>query len=111
MRSRELLLGSDLFGYFSSFNNERTIVKGKNSDKDASIVTRIVEVPGFEKEKLSVKMVDDYLCIMGEREDGKRISYREFVGPNVITKAHLKNGILTITFKREYKETEISIEE
>ncbi len=71
-------------------------------------VTIIAEIPGVEKDKISVRIKDNKLIIRAEDKDRKY--YKEIELPPGVkpetAKARYKNGILEVTIEKERKEEE-----
>ena len=65
-----------------------------------------IECPGFNKENLSVELVENILTVQGERGEGKhkREIYKRFaIGTAETVEAEVKDGILTLVFKAPKK--------
>jgi len=82
----------------------------------------LADLPGFEREELSIRLHDDHLHLRGEHEVGSGMEYRsrtvsesvqlpERVDPEHVT-ATYRNGVLEVTFILDSTEagTEIDIE-
>jgi HSP20 family protein len=71
-------------------------------------VTIIAEIPGVEKDKISVRIKDNKLIIKAEDKDRKY--YKEIELPPGVkpetAKAKYRNGILEVTIEKERKEEE-----
>lgn len=71
-----------------------------------------IEVPGFNKDNISITIKNGYLYLQGDNGN-KKISKYLYVGSNVDTKnakASVKDGILEIELKEDKsKDIEISI--
>jgi len=71
-------------------------------------VTIIAEMPGVEKDKISVRIKDNKLII--KAEDGDRKYYKEIELPPGVkpetAKAKYRNGILEVTIEKEKREEE-----
>jgi HSP20 family molecular chaperone IbpA len=69
-------------------------------DKEGNL-TYEIECPGFNKDNLSVEIVDGILTVKGERNKGERkqeVFKRLSVGASEDVEAEIKDGILTLTF-------------
>ncbi len=94
--------------FFTEFDTIFGDTKYLNDDGD---VVYEIEVPGFNKDNLSVEIVDGILTVQGEREDysnvhaGKKsIHKRMSVGEAENVNAEIKDGILYITIERPKEE-------
>ncbi len=77
----------------------------KHIEEDGSLIYEI-EVPGFNKDNLSIEVSDNVLTIQGDREDysnvkaGKKTIHKRLAISNVEdVSAEAKDGILYITLK------------
>lgn len=89
-----------------------TKVNKSFNEEDGRLIYEL-EVPGFEKEDLSVKHESGYLVVKGERKkDNLKIDYQDYVGggSEFTLSAKLKSGILTIITNLNKKSVEIPIE-
>lgn len=81
-------------------------------DTDNNLIYEI-ECPGFNKENLTVELVEGVLTVKGKRGEGNRektIFKRITVGIKEQVDAEIKDGILTLTFKQpEKKSTKIEL--
>ncbi len=69
--------------------------------------TIYVDVPGFNKENLSVEFNNGLIEISGENETGRKISKKIKIGNNLseLVNAEVKDGVLKLEFE-ENKENE-----
>jgi HSP20 family molecular chaperone IbpA len=104
---REPDIFDSLFANFDSmFGDDRY------TDKDGNLIYEI-ECPGFNKDNLTVDIAEGVLTVKGKRGTGERereIYKRMAVGSGEKVEAEIKDGILTITFKRPPKEEATKIE-
>jgi len=108
--------------FFSGFNiPERNYLAGKEDfDKKTNEFNIMLAVPGFSKDDINVKIVDDTLSIDGEikSDKSKRIYSAASINQakrikNLDTKsvkASLKDGILDIRYKLKKKDSPKVIE-
>lgn len=107
-------------GFHKDFNrlfNSDRILDGESLSEcrdENGLVVYALDVPGFNKDNLSVEVADGVLTISGESEVRKENSYgrseifkRLTVGDVVDAKAFIKDGILTV--KLEYPSKEIKV--
>ena len=109
MENLESLFQEDSFSedLFSIMLEDFNSVFGEKRRKvDDGVYVTQLEVPGFNKSNLTVKIGDGYATIKGERElsqenyIGKSKIFKRFaVGNPKDVKATVKNGILTVTLK------------
>jgi len=112
-------LSEDINNVFTDFNNavrdyEKYLPATKRKEKEDGTIDYVFKVPGIEKENLNLSLDKEYLIVFGETEDKEKISYKQYVGPDVIVnKAILKNGLLAVNIKHKEdikKEIKIQIE-
>ena len=107
----------DVDSVFYSLWNEFDDIFGDSRyvDKNKDLVYEI-EVPGFNKDNLSVDIADGILTVQGKREVGekyagqKEVFKRLSIGEAKDADAKITDGILTITLKRpEKKSTKVNL--
>lgn len=112
---------SDFFGdVFRGFDRKSMPMKTDISEDEKTIVLDI-EMPGFEKENIDIKINDGYMIVSAKKEfkeenkneNGKTYVSREriqsasrsyFVGDKIVEegiKAKYQNGILCVTIPKE----------
>jgi len=115
---REDPFDSIMDGLFKDFNNAFCCSSNDDCckvDEDENVVYTL-DVPGFNKDNLSVEVADGVLTISGESEVRKENSYgrskimkRFTVGDIVDAKATVKDGVLTV--KLEYPSKEVKVKQ
>jgi HSP20 family molecular chaperone IbpA len=105
-RDMEELFGSLNLTFDEFFGDTRYM------DNENNLIYEI-ECPGFNKENLTVELVQGVLTVKGKRGEGNRektIFKRITLGTNEQVDAGIKDGILTLTFKQpEKKSTKIEL--
>jgi HSP20 family molecular chaperone IbpA len=90
--------------------NISVIEEIKTSSKDG-IITAKYKVPGYNKDEIKIDIkpsngfnVDRTLTINANNAEYGAVNYKSYIPKNIdekLTKANLKNGILTLTFVQE----------
>jgi HSP20 family molecular chaperone IbpA len=90
--------------------NISVIDEVKTTSKDG-IITAKYKVPGYTKDEIKIDVkpsnsfsIDKTLTINASNAEYGSINYRSYIPKNIdekLTKANLKNGILTLTFVQE----------
>jgi HSP20 family molecular chaperone IbpA len=89
-----------------SWDNQDSIYNNTVHRKEDGNVVYYIDVPGFNKDNLSVKKDDNRIYISGEREEPggiKEVNFSLYMRKSEVN-ASVKDGILRIEFVSEKKE-------
>ena len=108
-RGRDIFDRDFMGDFFNNFNQDFANIfeDTRYTSKEGDLVYEI-EVPGFNKDNLTVEMIDGILTVKGTREtaEGKREVFKRLrVATSEDVDAKIEDGILYLTLKAPKKDT------